>query len=159
MCACIFSYVFTLTKDNRRACVRFSNKYFDYADDDSCMQCGRHRQVWIPLTLVGEGNTLYAESVPGKGDYAPFEAEYGTAVLFWGNQCSHYSTKNSTEDCTRVSFDLRVVRADDFIEDYVHPDANPEYSRSAGLRRGMHYTDTAAEREWRRGRPTAAKES
>jgi hypothetical protein len=48
------------------------------------------------------------------------QADYGTAVLFWGNQCKHYSTPN-TCTITRVSLDFRVVRADDFIGDYIHP--------------------------------------
>ena len=45
--------------------------------------------------------------IPGDGVYVPFKAEWGEAVLFWGNQCSHYSTSN-TADTTRVSLDFRV---------------------------------------------------
>ena len=33
---------------------------------------------------------------------------YGQCVRFWGNQCRHYTTEN-TSDVTRVSLDLRVI--------------------------------------------------
>jgi hypothetical protein len=64
--------------------------------------------IWLPLTEVWGGNTLHAESAPGRGDFAPFELGYGRFVWFWGNQCRHYATANDT-GFTRVSLDLRVL--------------------------------------------------
>ena len=64
--------------------------------------------VWVPVTRVWGTNTLHTESAPGLGDFHPLEARYGEAVRFWGNQCLHYTVPNDT-DCTRVSFDFRVI--------------------------------------------------
>ena len=99
--------------------------------------------VWLPLTTVDASNSLWAESAPGLKDYAPFEATYGTAVLFYGNQCSHYSVAN-TGNVTRVSLDFRVIREDLFIPSYVYP--GKEW---CNFKLGRHYTSTALEREWR----------
>ena len=63
--------------------------------------------VWVPLTRVWGSNTLWCESAPGRGDFAPFEVEPGELVLFWGNQLEHHTLPNKT-DSTRVSFDVRV---------------------------------------------------
>ena len=42
--------------------------------------------VWLPLTQthLNETNTLWSESAPGRGDFAPFKVGYGEAVRFWG---------------------------------------------------------------------------
>eukprot|EP00040_Diaphanoeca_grandis_P030363 m.179400 g.179400 ORF g.179400 m.179400 type:complete len:366 (-) comp31973_c0_seq1:2377-3474(-) len=96
--------------------------------------------VWLPLTSVGPSNSLWAESEPGKGDFSPFVAHYGKAVLFWGSQCQHYSTKN-TAATTRVSLDFRVIRGDEFIEEYISPMAKagaPSY-----FLKGKHYSAIA----------------
>lgn len=63
---------------------------------------------WVPLTDVWGSNTLWSESSPGAGDYAPFEAGAGQAVRFYGNRCRHYTLPNDTGG-TRVSFDFRVI--------------------------------------------------
>ncbi len=63
---------------------------------------------WLPLTRVSGSNSLYAESAPGAGDFAPFEARYGEVVRFWGASCEHYTTANESGR-TRVSLDFRVV--------------------------------------------------
>ena len=63
---------------------------------------------WVPLSPVSGTNSLWSESKPGKGDYAAFEAGPGQAVRFWGNRCRHYTLPNDSE-CTRVSFDFRVI--------------------------------------------------
>ena len=63
---------------------------------------------WLPLTEVWGGNTLYAESAPGRGDFAPFELGWGRCVRFWGNQVRHFAVANDS-GFTRVSLDLRVL--------------------------------------------------
>lgn len=103
--------------------------------------------VWIPLSQVGPLNTLWTETAPGKADFVPVEADYGSALLFWGNQCRHGSCANSA-DITRVSLDVRVIREDFFQEFYVHPSRR---SVSPNLLRGQHYTDTIVEARWRKG--------
>ena len=64
--------------------------------------------VWLPLVECGGSNSLWCESVPMKGDYAPFTVRYGEAVLFWGNRCRHYTVANDS-GVTRVSFDFRFL--------------------------------------------------
>lgn len=64
--------------------------------------------VWLPLTPCGGSNSLWCESAPGAGDFAPFAAAYGEAVLFWGNQCRHHTLANDS-GTSRVSFDFRFL--------------------------------------------------
>merc|ERR1711988_613012 len=63
---------------------------------------------WVPLTRVWGTNTLYVESEPGRGDFAPAELEYGQVLRFYGNLCQHYTVANH-ESLSRVSFDFRVL--------------------------------------------------
>lgn len=63
---------------------------------------------WVPLTPVWGSNSLYAETFPGREDFAPFEGDAGHMFRWWGNRCGHYAEANAT-DGTRVSFDFRVV--------------------------------------------------
>ena len=72
---------------------------------------------WVPVTRVGGTNSLYSESAPGRGDYAPFELDYGEVQSFWGNQCRHYTVPNESGTC-RVSFDFRVVPRSCFLTQY-----------------------------------------
>ena len=51
---------------------------------------------WLPLTAVAGANSLYSESAPGLGDYAPFDLAYGECMRFYGNRCRHYTVANST---------------------------------------------------------------
>lgn len=47
------------------------------------------RELLTAIPPLRTGASLWAESEPGKGDFHPFEvSQYGTAVLFWGNQVS-----------------------------------------------------------------------
>ena len=63
---------------------------------------------WMPFTRVWGSNTLWSESAPGKGDYAPFECGPGELVRFYGNRCRHYTLANDSGG-TRVSIDFRVI--------------------------------------------------
>jgi hypothetical protein len=66
---------------------------------------------WVPLVDVDASNTLYVESVPGKGDFQPVELKYGQVLRFYGNLCQHYALPN-VSNSTRISFDLRVLSLD-----------------------------------------------
>ena len=63
---------------------------------------------WVPLTPVWGSNSLWVESAPGAGDFAPFVAGAGEAVRFYGNRCRHYTLPNDSGG-VRVSFDFRVT--------------------------------------------------
>lgn len=75
---------------------------------------------WCPLTRCDGSNSLFVESAPGLGDFAPLESAYGEANRFWGAQCMHHTEPNETER-TRVSFDFRVVPRSCFVEDSESP--------------------------------------
>ena len=76
---------------------------------------------WLPLTQATGTNSLYAESQPGKGDFSPFELQYGECQRFWGARCMHYTEANDT-DITRVSIDFRVVPRSEHVPDESRPD-------------------------------------
>jgi hypothetical protein len=66
---------------------------------------------WVPLTPVSGSNSLFCESSPGRGDFAPFVLGVGQAMRFYGNRCRHYTTPNEPNGAVRVSFDFRVIPA------------------------------------------------
>ena len=57
----------------------------------------------------------------------------GQCVLFWGNQCLHYTLPNDT-DTTRVSIDFRVVPKSYYqtvYKDCLRLDGQPRFSLGA----------------------------
>lgn len=62
----------------------------------------------LPLTDMYGTNTVWAESSPDKGDFAPIEMTYGQVLQFDGNNCTHGNKVNTTPH-TRVSLDFRVL--------------------------------------------------
>lgn len=65
--------------------------------------------VWLPISdHVGNNNSLWVETKPNAGDFAPINIEYGQFYRGYLNQCMHYTNANDT-DYTRVSIDFRVV--------------------------------------------------
>jgi ectoine hydroxylase-related dioxygenase (phytanoyl-CoA dioxygenase family) len=72
---------------------------------------------WVPLTRVWGSNTLHLESSPDAGDFRPVEMDFGTALRFNGNHCRHFTEANDT-NCTRVSFDFRIVPRSLWRDDY-----------------------------------------
>ena len=83
---------------------------------------------WLPLTSAYGAASLWAESLPGHGDFHPFEVGYGQVVRFWGNKCMHFTMDNTTS-VSRVSFDFRVVRLRDFARSGI-----PEPGQESGER-------------------------
>jgi len=79
---------------------------------------------WIPLTPVQNSNSLFTESLPGKGDFVPMEMQYGQALRFYGNLCCHYTVPNTSDSC-RVSFDMRVLSLDHHRLDWTDRLARP----------------------------------
>ena len=97
------------------------------------------RCVFTTMSRCASGsNTLWAESAPGAGDFHPFSCEgerdgVGECVLFWGNQCLHYTLPNDT-DTTRVSIDFRVVPRSYYqtvYKDCLRLDGQPRFSLGA----------------------------
>lgn len=65
--------------------------------------------ILIPLTnKMTDENTVWAESLPGFGDFSPMNCEYGDYIIWNGNRCRHGNKPNTT-GITRISMDLRVL--------------------------------------------------
>ena len=64
--------------------------------------------IFLPLTRCYGNNSLWVESLPGLGDFAPLELEPGQFMMGYLNQCRHGNMNNDTKS-TRVSFDFRVM--------------------------------------------------
>lgn len=73
--------------------------------------------IYLPLTKSFDTNTVWVESLPGLGDFAPVNLEYGEFLLGYLNQCRHGNKDNDTGK-TRVSFDFRVMPGFAYDEDY-----------------------------------------
>lgn len=71
---------------------------------------------WMPLTDVGETQTtLWVESAPDEGDYAPLAVNFGQVALFHGSSRRHHVPANPTM-ATRMSLDFRIG-----VEGYFDP--------------------------------------
>ena len=64
--------------------------------------------VYLPLTKSFKNNSIWVESLPGLGDYAPVKMEFGQCLMFYGNKLRHLNKFNDTK-VTRCSFDFRVI--------------------------------------------------
>jgi hypothetical protein len=62
--------------------------------------------VWLPVTRVYGGNSMYVESAPGLSDFKPLELEYGEAFMFYGTEMLH-GTLDNLSGGTRISYDFR----------------------------------------------------
>ena len=97
---------------------------------------------WIPLTACAGSNTLWTESRPGEGDFAPLEGGLGDGFRFDGNQCVHYTVPNET-DTTRVSLDFRVVAKHRHDDHFVGGCALRDGKNIARFRVGGWYAEAA----------------
>ena len=61
---------------------------------------------WVPLTEVHATSALWAESAPGRNDFAPLTRP----TRFDGRRCVHFSVPNRSGR-TRVSLDFRAIPA------------------------------------------------
>lgn len=102
---------------------------------------------WVPLTPCGGNNSLWSESKPGAGDFAPFVARPGEAVRWYGNRCRHYTVPNPPDGAVRVSFDFRVIP----FHLFQPPDAQAlrmsKHSLNPGISKKGYYALAAAEDE------------
>ena len=63
---------------------------------------------YLPMTNSFGNNTIWAESEEDKGDFAPFELDYGQMGEWDGSNLTHGNKINDTGK-TRVSVDFRVI--------------------------------------------------
>lgn len=67
----------------------------------------------LPLTAAFDTNTVWAESEPDKGDYAPLEANVGE-VLAWDSVNLFHGNKPNATGKSRMSVDFRVIAESGF---------------------------------------------
>ena len=108
--------------------------HFD-SDEDHRHPLGE-LNVFLPMTDCLPNNTLWAESSPGKEDFAPMLLSYGQYAVWNGNECSHYN-KNNIEDLTRVSFDFRLMPRDKYNPNY----NKTSYTSTTNFRLGHYYDE------------------
>lgn len=63
---------------------------------------------WLPLTRAFSTNSMWIESAPGAGDFAPVEVVPGEVLRFDAVNYQHGNYANDT-DVSRVSFDFRII--------------------------------------------------
>lgn len=79
-----------------------------HKDDDYPGHQGEEINFWLPLTRAQGTSSLFVESTPGRGDFAPLDVHPGECFRFHGGQCEHYTVVNET-GVSRVSLDFRVI--------------------------------------------------
>ena len=68
---------------------------------------GGEFNFWMPFVPTDITSTLWAETMPGKGDFYPFHPlEPGEIMRFPGTFCRHFAKPNISGK-TRVSLDFR----------------------------------------------------
>lgn len=69
----------------------------------------------LPFTDMYGTNSVYVESAPNIGEFAPIHTQYGNVFRFWGNKCRHFNHINTT-GVSRLSYDFRVMPFDAYNE-------------------------------------------
>lgn len=90
--------------------------------------------ILVPLTPMYGSSSLFIEQTPGKGDFIIPSANYGSVLIFDGNQCRHGNTINNT-GLTRVSFDFRLIRSVDLYKD----ESKSSVSANIKFKEGEYY--------------------
>jgi ectoine hydroxylase-related dioxygenase (phytanoyl-CoA dioxygenase family) len=90
--------------------------------------------IYLPITDSYDTNTIWIESVPGFGDFAPVNLKYGQCLIAYLNRVRHGNQINMTGK-TRVSFDFRVVPG------YAHDEENAveSYTTKQSFKVGQYY--------------------
>jgi hypothetical protein len=86
----------------------------------------------IPITQMYDSNSLYYENEINSNQYNNLKLETNEFFRGYLNHLHHYNMKNQTE-YTRISFDLRVIPYDKYME-------NLEYFKGTKFELGKYYT-------------------
>jgi hypothetical protein len=62
----------------------------------------------LAITELWDSNSVYIESEPQKGDFAPLQLARNQYAMFNGNKCRHYNRTNISGQ-SRVSIDFRII--------------------------------------------------
>ena len=97
--------------------------------------------VIVSLTKMSGNNSVWRESKPGLGDYAPFELDENTMVFWNGNTCNHGNKVNDTNK-TRISLDFRVMKKDNYLKEVINKNyTNTSATSSTKFSIGNYYTE------------------
>lgn len=69
--------------------------------------------IWLPFNKSFETSALWLESSPNKGDFKPYNLDYGEMIVF--NSKLTHGTEINKENHTRLSMDFRVIKKKNFI--------------------------------------------
>jgi len=69
---------------------------------------------WVPFVNTNDYNTIWMESKENKGDYKPYNVNYGEILIFSSSNLFHGNKPNESM-FTRVSVDFRLVEINKFI--------------------------------------------
>ena len=75
----------------------------------------KETNYYLPLTKAYGTNTIWAETEEDKGDFKPFDSDYGECIEWNASNLTHGNKDNITNS-TRVSFDFRVIPKSRYIE-------------------------------------------
>ncbi len=81
--------------------------------DKSYNHSSNEINIFLPVTDAYGTNTIWAESQEDKGDYSPMNADYGEYYIWDGANLLHGNKQNTT-GASRVSFDFRIIFAENF---------------------------------------------
>lgn len=114
---------------------------------------------YLPLTDIKGTNSLVLESFPGEENWHALELSYGEICRFHGAVCNHFTPENTTQ-CSRVSFDFRVLPGNVYEASHDQYVSEPGYyvksikDRKSGLwLRENHEAGLYSVVDWRCGFP------
>jgi len=82
----------------------------------------------IPLTRMKGSASMYIESAPGRGDFAPLDLHPGELLRFDGNNCTHGNEPHTEEEIgIRMSLDFRLIQVGEYLN-YIRRDEGPTIS-------------------------------
>ena len=84
-----------------------------YDSDERHLHPDGEMNFILPMTKAFDTSATWVETAPGKKDFVPLAMEYGEYAQFHGNKCLHGNKVNATGK-TRVSFDFRVMKLEDY---------------------------------------------
>jgi len=73
------------------------------------------KNFFLPLTDAFGNNTIWAETVEGKGDYQPMEAKLGEFIMWDGPNLEHGNKTNDTR-FSRISIDFRILPLSKYVK-------------------------------------------
>lgn len=95
----------------------------------------------VSLTKMSGNNSVWRESVPGLGDYRPFELDENNIIFWNGNTCNHGNKINDTNK-TRISLDFRVMKQDTYTREVIKKGhANMSATSSTKFSLGNYYKE------------------